>query len=139
MNGRDSLSGYWLPLHGGFQPPRSVIEVETGGHLASLCAVAEGCADFAWIDCVTHALAGAHRPDALEGLRVVARTPPAPALPFVTALGTSGADLSALRRALREVVEQADYASLRETLLIGGFEVTSFSDYEYLVRVATGR
>ena len=74
--------------------------VESGGHVASLAMVRDGGADVAAIDCVTHGLIARHRPALLDGVRVVARTPSTPALPFVTAAGASDTQVAALRAAL---------------------------------------
>ncbi len=107
VNGRDSNSGMNLlralvaPLAGGRAFFSSVLE--TGAHLESLRAVCEGAADVAAIDCVTHGLAARHRPDLLEGTRILAQTAATPSLPFVTALGTPDAELAALRSVLAEI------------------------------------
>lgn len=135
VNGHDSLSGYWLAIHGGFSPPPGCAEVTTGGHIPSLRAVAAGDADFAWIDCVTHALVAAHCPGMLEGVRVIGHSGPAPALPFITALGTSPETMMALRDTLGDMVSDLSLAGARETLLIDDFEETSIADYEHLVGV----
>ena len=55
--------------------------IETGGHLNSLAAVREGRADVCAIDCVCVALARRYRPEALEGLVEIARSPAVPGLP----------------------------------------------------------
>ena len=54
--------------------------VESGGHPNSLALVAAGEVDVCATDCVTHALLARHRPEALDGLRVLAHSP-APACP----------------------------------------------------------
>ncbi|RBI74692.1 hypothetical protein DQW77_07090 [Roseovarius sp. TE539] len=60
--------------------------LETGGHVESAQAVAEGRADIAALDVVTWTLAQRH--DAFcADLRVIDRTAPTPALPFITAPG----------------------------------------------------
>ncbi len=57
--------------------------LETGAHRASICAVAEGKADWAAIDAVTWVLAKRHE-TAASGLVVFATTPETPALPLIT-------------------------------------------------------
>lgn len=64
--------------------------LETGGHVVSAAAVAEGRADVAAIDCVTWALLGDVRPEAVERLRLLTWSAPAPTLPFVTARARAG-------------------------------------------------
>lgn len=62
---------------------------ETGGHRASMRAVAEGRADFAAIDAFSFTLAERAEPALTDALRVIARTPlrPAPVLVTATSLG----------------------------------------------------
>jgi ABC-type phosphate/phosphonate transport system substrate-binding protein len=60
--------------------------VQTGGHRLSAKAVAEGRADIAALDAVTHAMMQGHDPEA-DALRVVAHTDPTPGLPYITVTG----------------------------------------------------
>ena len=46
--------------------------LETGGHAASLAAVADGRADVAAVDCITWALLRRYRPDSISPLRILA-------------------------------------------------------------------
>ncbi|MCV6592189.1 MAG: PhnD/SsuA/transferrin family substrate-binding protein [Silicimonas sp.] len=62
------------------------ISTITGAHGASAEAVAGNRADLAAIDAVTWTLLTRHGPRT-GALRVIARTPPSPALPYVTATG----------------------------------------------------
>lgn len=78
--------------------------VQTGAHVLSARAVATGRADLAGIDALTWALLVAHMPDLTDQLAIVARTPPTPALPFITALGR---DADAIRAALAEAIDTA--------------------------------
>lgn len=90
----------------------------SGSHVASLAMIAEGAADIAAIDCITHALLARHRPAALAGVRVLARSGAAPAPPFVTR-ATAGAELIAsLRAALRWATTAPSLASARAELLL---------------------
>ena len=61
--------------------------IETGGHLNSLAAVRKGLADVCAIDSVCVALARRYRPEALEGLVEIARSPAVPGLPWITRAG----------------------------------------------------
>lgn len=86
INGPLSQSG-WAAIDGpareagiGF---REIIE--TGSHQASARAVSEGRADICAIDAVTWTMIERWDPFA-EGLRVLLRTNPTPALPYITAL-----------------------------------------------------
>ncbi len=60
--------------------------LQTGGHRLSAKAVAEGRADIAALDAVTHALMQDHDSEA-RALRVVGMTDPTPGLPCITAAG----------------------------------------------------
>ena len=112
INGWDSQSGFSAlratvaPFTGG---GRFFGEVKvSGGHRASLHAVADGIADVAAIDAVCWALAQRHEPAAYAGLRVLAQSPTAPSLPFIT---------SAAGDPLRHI---ALLYALRQTLAAGG-------------------
>jgi len=82
INAPDSQSGH-AALRGAGLGHRQA-PVVTGSHAASIAAVANGRADIAAIDAVTWALAERHDPAAAR-VRVVGWTPPAPALPLITA------------------------------------------------------
>jgi len=104
INGRDSNTGMNLlrtlvAPHAGGRPFFAAV-LETGSHLESLRAVRESRADLAAIDCVTHGLTARHRPELLEGTRVLTMTDSTPGLPFVTAPGTERSEIDALRAAL---------------------------------------
>ena len=85
----------------------------TGAHVASARAVAEGRVDFAGLDAVTWGILGETHPDLATALRVIDRTAPTPALPFITA---AGGDSVALRAALAQAIDglaPSDRQSLR--------------------------
>lgn len=92
--------------------------LRTGAHAASARAVAEGRADIAGIDALTWALLCEHDPLA-EALRVIDRTAPTPALPYITA-GTR--DPEPLRTALPRALARLSPAD-RAALHLRGFEV----------------
>ena len=75
--------------------------LETGGHRASIRAVAEGRAEVAAIDCKSWALAIQHEPAARQ-LGVVGWTSKRHGLPYITARTTPGQVMRALRDALAE-------------------------------------
>jgi len=110
--------------------------IETGGHGASIAAVAEGRADLAAVDAVTHALLAANRPQALAGLRPLGRTASAPNLPFITRGAASDQELERLRLALAETVADPGLAEARQALLLAGLVVLEESAYEALNRMA---
>lgn len=101
-NDRLSQSGWAAPqVHAarlGLQLPAGI---ETGSHLASARAVAEGRADLAALDAVTHMLLCDHDPALAASLRILAVTDPGPGLPLIAA---PGADTAALFAAVAEAV-----------------------------------
>jgi ABC-type phosphate/phosphonate transport system substrate-binding protein len=95
--------------------------VLTGSHRASLTAILAGEADLAAIDCVTLALLERSAPDLTSGVRVLAESEIAPALPYITASRRPVADRDRLFAALARATADPALASARERLLIGGF------------------
>jgi ABC-type phosphate/phosphonate transport system substrate-binding protein len=104
--------------------------VATGSHMASVQRVHEGTADIAAIDCVTYAELGQHRPELLHGLQVLGHSDPYPALPLITSLAGGASQLSALRQALQEAMDDPALARLRRSLFIGGFEALELPAYD---------
>lgn len=98
--------------------------VRTGAHRASARAVAEGRADIAALDAVTWQIMCRHDTFA-AGLRVLARTDPTPALPYITARHR---DPAALRDALRHAVATLG-AEDRAALCLAGLTVIPAQDY----------
>ena len=92
--------------------------IETGGHPASLDRLLRGEGDVASIDCVTYAFWKHYRPEAAARVRVIAETPPSPAIPFVTSIATPPATVAVLRAALQTLAREPRYASVRAGLLI---------------------
>jgi ABC-type phosphate/phosphonate transport system substrate-binding protein len=122
LNSSVSNSGMNLPrralaeIAGGHPFFREVIE--TGGHPASLDRLLRGEGDVASIDCVTYAFWKHYRPEAAARVRIIAETPPSPAIPFVTSIATPPATVDILRAALRQVTSEPRYATVREGLMI---------------------
>ncbi len=104
--------------------------IETGAHRDSIWAVAAGRADCAAIDAVCWAMAREHDRAAVAALRIVHRTAPAPALPFVTRKGGPV-------RAVRAALEDAMAAGFGAPLHIDGLADPDPARYDSLVtRVA---
>ena len=101
FNSRGSLSG-WISLARdlGAAPDTLAARVlQTGGHRASVVAVAQGRADVAAIDCRSWALAREHEPCAHD-LVVIGWTAQRPGLPYVTHKATD----PAIARRLQETL-----------------------------------
>ena len=99
--------------------------VVSGGHLNSLMLLQSGAADVCAVDAVCVAFARRHRPELLQGLHEVGRTPLVPGLPYVT----RQKDVARWQRAVAAAATDPQLADVRATLMIGGFTVTSAEDY----------
>ena len=104
--------------------------VETGRHEFSMRMVAEGAADVCAVDCVTHALLSDTMAEAVAGTRVLAVTPHAPNLPYVTPVGRSEEEVRAMQMALLEAAEDSGTAAARARLRLVGFAVLPQRVYE---------
>ncbi len=137
FNGRDSQSGWNAPrlalarVAGGQPMFRALLE--SGAHARSLAAVAAGDADLCAVDGVTLALLQHHRRGALDDLRVLAWTEPAPGLPWVTRAGADDRLLRTLRGALAAVLADRRLRESTRALLLDGIEVLPVACYERLV------
>lgn len=105
FNSTDSMSGY-LALERDLSALGESFslfcgQTETGGHRASIRAVAEGRADITAIDCRSWAMARRFEPSARE-LAVVGWTARRKGLPFITAKTTPQSAVAALKQALAE-------------------------------------
>jgi ABC-type phosphate/phosphonate transport system substrate-binding protein len=106
--------------------------LETGGHMASIDAVATGRADVASIDCVKFSNTRRFDPARLGSIRVIAETESGPGLPFITNANTSDDKLAAIREVLDEVATAPEMSDERATLSLERLAVLSDIDYERL-------
>ena len=139
FNGEDSQSGYSAlraviaPLAQGGRFFSDTLK--TGTHLKSMAAVVSKKADICAIDCVGWALANRLFPDLVSKLCIIAQTPSAPSLPYVTSRSCSDDNLQRLRRGLLRAVEDKEHKELRTHLLIDGFDFLAHSAYERIERI----
>lgn len=103
----------------------------TGGHRNSLKAVRTKYADVCAIDSVCVALAKKYCPQELEGLVEIARSPPVPALPFVTRSG----DAAGLARVLKKTLDDPELSTAREALLLKGMSVLPTGAYDRILEL----
>ncbi|WP_417709799.1 phosphate/phosphite/phosphonate ABC transporter substrate-binding protein [Roseibium aggregatum] len=108
---------------------------ETGSHLASLRAVADGKADIASIDAVCWALVCREVPDLARQLRPIARTASAPGLPLITSCQFSDAELGLITEAVAGVFTVPETQPSRERLGIHGFSKLSSDDYAVILKM----
>ena len=106
----------------------------TGTHAASIALVQTGAADVAAIDCVTHALIGRYRPQALAGTRVLGWSDSAPGVPYVTRAEFGEDTLSRMRAAIARTFADPDLAGTREALLLAGVEVLPDGAYRRITK-----
>jgi len=106
-----------------FVPP-----VITGSHLGSMAAVQQGKADICAIDCVCIALARKYRPEALEGLVEIARSPHVPGLPYVT----RSASVPIMRQRLWAAFADPELAEVRAALLLNDVSVLADNVYDII-------
>lgn len=99
----------------------------SGAHLSSIELVARGEADFASIDAVTFMLARRHL-QAARSVRVIGKTEPMPALPYITSARFS-LHADAMRQAISEAVAGLGESD-RDALLMTGFVARQESDYQ---------
>ena len=107
--------------------------VESGGHPNSLAMVAKGEADVCAADCVTFALLARHRPEAVENLREIGRTPSAPGLPYVTRPDAGEELIARLRTALFSALEAPETQAARQALFLAGAEVLPLGVYQRIM------
>ncbi|CAN5446193.1 PhnD/SsuA/transferrin family substrate-binding protein [soil metagenome] len=112
--------------------------IETGGHTRSMIAVRDGLADICAIDAVCTAFARRYRPDLIEGLVEIARSPMVPSLPFVTAGTASDAQVARLRDALAAVFADPSLAEVRDRLFLAGLSFLDASDYDRIPALERG-
>ena len=91
---------------------------ETGSHVASLQMLAEGAADIAAIDCVTFAHCEANGNPHADAVRVIGRTPEAPAPPFITSRSREPAMDAILLETLCETIADPAAKPICEALLL---------------------
>jgi ABC-type phosphate/phosphonate transport system substrate-binding protein len=124
VNSGNSMSGM-LALKlmiGGYK------ELPSGSHTQSLELVRDGHADICAVDCVCAALARRWRPQLLEGLVEIARSPLVPGLPFVTRSG----DVARLRDVLLEIFNNKTNRSILDALMITGLSVLDDDAYDVI-------
>jgi len=139
VNGRNSQSGY-AALRAVFAPlardGRFFSNVlVSGAHMRSLEMVVAGEADVCACDNVTYHLLERYKASAVEGLRLLGRSPIAPSLPYVTAGDAEESLIEALRQGILAASADPRLAEAREKLLISGFEIRPLADYDRIVEM----
>lgn len=138
FNSRHSNSGMNLPRLAlarlGARAPFFGSIAETHSHPANLDRVAQGEADATCVDNVTYAFFLRHRPEIGARTRILAATPPTPAIPFVTASDTPAPLAQALQAALLRVGSAPRWASVREGLMLAGILPPEAADYPLQLR-----
>lgn len=136
-NGEDSQSGY-SALRAAVAPFAQNgrffgSAVRSGAHLNSLQMVRDGDADVCATDAVVWALARRHRPELVQGVRVLEKTPSAPGLPYVTSPFRSEDNLRCMRNALASALLHPSFPAVRDAIHITGFSVLEREEYSRIV------
>lgn len=137
INGRDSYSG-WNALHAttGQGPAYFGAYVETGAHLGSAAAVAEGQADCAAIDAVSWALMARYEPELHGSLRGLCQSPPAPGLPLIAGPACDAHTVAILYDSLQETLGDPAMKEVLASLLLAGAVRLPPEEYDRLHLVA---
>jgi ABC-type phosphate/phosphonate transport system substrate-binding protein len=109
--------------------------VETGGHGASIAALAAGAADVAAIDCVTWGNFARFAPERVAALRILGETPKTPGLPLITRGDASDAEVALLRAALDQAAADPALAEPRAILGLNGFATLTDADYDAVLQL----
>ena len=105
----------------------------SGTHMDSLAMLQAGKADVMAMDCVLHALLTCHRPQALIQTRILCRSDPVAAPPFVTAHTADDDLIARLRSALADAFSDTDARAPMATLLLRGIVFRPATDYAGIV------
>ena len=126
-SGMNILRSIVAPIHQGGRFFKSV-DV-SGSHERSIERIRRGAADVAAIDCVTYELIRRHRPGELDGLRILLRTTPMPAPPFVTSTSRSQEALARILTAIRQAVIDPTLKAANAILMLESVEYVPLSQY----------
>jgi ABC-type phosphate/phosphonate transport system substrate-binding protein len=105
----------------------------SGAHINSLACLVAGKADVMAMDCVLHALLDRHRPNALNGTRVLCWSEPVPAPPIVTSASADRELIDRLRDALSEALSDESSRDAREAMLLDGVALLPLQDYAKII------
>ena len=137
VNGDDSQSGYSAlrAVVAPHAPDGSFFSavMRSGAHLKSMEMVVECAADVCAVDAVAWALARDHRSTLAGELRVVAMSPAAPGLPYVTSPGRPREEVERIRAALDASLDHPEFPQVRQQLYVTGFERRSLQDYRRII------
>jgi ABC-type phosphate/phosphonate transport system substrate-binding protein len=109
--------------------------IVTGAHAASLAAITAGEADIAAVDCVSFGLIARFDPAAVSDIRILARTPASPGLPFIASRGLPPEVRAATRVALLAALAAPRLRAAWKTLGIVGAAVMSTNEYERIDKI----
>jgi len=126
INGFDSLSG-WVSLQWawGGAPERTM---ETGAHVQSMRAVAEGRAHLASIDALSFEFLAEVEPATVGHLHIIGHGPIVPSLPLVMSKALASRR-DEVRSALSAAMAAPELRQARERLRISGFVPLELSDF----------
>jgi ABC-type phosphate/phosphonate transport system substrate-binding protein len=134
FNSVHSNSGMNLPRRAlaglGARAPFFGSIIETHSQPGNIERVAKGEVDATCVDCVTYAFYCRHRPALAACTRVLAATPPSPAIPFVTSAATPDDVVALLQVALMAVAREPRWAEARAGLLLADIVAPDAAAYQ---------
>jgi len=107
----------------------------SGGHRYSMDMVSKNEADLCAVDPVCYALAKTYVPELLSGLKIIAQSPAAPGLPYVTARATSDDHLKHLQEGLFNAIADPNLSTARDALFISGAGGLTDTDYARILEI----
>ncbi len=141
FNSVHSNSGMNLPRRAlaalGARAPFFASCIETHSQPGNIERVAKGEVDATCVDCVTYAFFQRHRPELAARTRVLAATPPSPAIPFVTSAATPEATVALLQTALLAVAREPRWAQARAGLMLADIVAPVATAYQVQLAYTT--
>ncbi len=133
QSGYSALRAVIAPLADGKMFFKQVIT--SGGHRFSMDMVSQGEVDLCAVDAVCFALAARYVPDMIRPLKIIARSPMAPMLPYVSARQTSGPVMRKMRTGLIKALRDPELDAARQALFLSGAEVLTDADYQRILDI----
>lgn len=112
--------------------------IKSGGHRRSMALVGQDEADICAVDAVCYALARRYVPDLIAPLRIIAMSPEAPALPYVTTKRASDRLVAQLRAGIMQALNDPGLSEIRNALFISGAEFLVDTDYQRILDIEHG-
>lgn len=107
----------------------------SGSHENSIRMVSENKVDTAAIDCLSYHIFKKFRPKFLKKIRIIHRTPHAPAPPYVTSTSHSETEILKIREILQGLNKQPKMQSIFRQLFIREIKYIPFEEYFHILEM----